>query len=121
MLEVMTDDRIVRRFEQIRSALFEELAYIEELSPYCWERLSQIVPECSSSDLRSSAIQCAHTAASYVARNVLNVLTGFPWKLCCGDIHRNLEELAKSAVEHSEPTTVKIKSLLAWLQQGGHC
>lgn len=94
LVEVLSDDRLAGRGEQLRGGMAEELAWIEGLGPFVWDRLAYVVSEeYDGGNLWSECLHASHVAASYIQRKLFDILAGYPWKLAVGDIDRNLREL----------------------------
>ena len=92
--------------------MLEELGCLERISNASWDRLAEVVQDCSGSQLQSAALHSAHASIAFLDRRVFQVAKGFPWKLTQGDIAANLEALSESNAAVADPTTAQIKSFL---------
>lgn len=112
LLEVMEDDRLCRNLPALEACVLEELSCLERISNASWDRLAEVVQDCSGSQLQSAALLSAHASVAFLDKRVFQVARGFPWKLTQGDIAANLEALSESNAAVADPTTAQIKSLL---------
>ena len=108
----MCDDRLCRTLPEVQAVVVEELCYVENLAYAFWERLSNIVGDTTSSDLRSLAVHVAHTAVAFTYRHVLQVAADYPYKLAYGDVGANLDALHRCPDLVADPTTMQIRALL---------
>jgi len=113
VLELMEDDRLLRRSKEIKGIMLEEFQYLVSLPPYVWRRLSHaMVGKREPSSLRTDVLRSASTSMGYINREVFAQLSQLPFVLTQGDIEQRLNDL-KSAEGISEPIATKIQALLA--------
>ena len=113
LVEVMLDDRLVRRPAELHEAMVDELKWLEAIGSFTWQRLAAVVGKgVSSESLRSECVNAAHIAASYINRKVFDVICEFPWKLAVGDVRRNLEQLEASDEVISDTFAAQVRALL---------
>jgi hypothetical protein len=93
--------------------VLEELDCLDNIGQAAWDRLAEVVQDCSGSELQTAALLSARASAAFLTKRVFHVARGLPWKLAQGDVAANLEALDNSSDAVTDPTTAQIKSLLA--------
>ena len=112
-VELMADDRLLRRGTHMQDLMHEKLRYLTNLPKLVWERCAHLVgSECSWQDLRHWGLQAAFTAVGYMQRDVFDDLKRDPFCLTQGDIAANLQELCTRTTIIGDHTTQQIKTLL---------
>ena len=114
-IELLADDRVVRRLPELQDCIQQELEFLESLGPLVWERLNRVVgdqPPRYPHELRSETLQCAYTAYGFVDRRIFQVANSLPWSLALGDIAANLEALHQLDYKGTDSATLQIKELL---------
>lgn len=113
LAEVVLDDRIGRRAEELGETLLEEVQFVEDLPRSFWQRLESAVNLPSWHNLRSAVLEAIHTSISYIHHKTLKKASGLPWSLCRGDIKANLREFAaKDLPPDADSVSSSIKGLL---------
>ena len=111
--EIVVDDRLGARAEELQLLIEDELAYLHGISQVSWERLSSLSESWSWHQLRHRVLICGQSSSAYLNDKRLKHALGRPWSLCRGDIHSNLEQLRVMTFEEgTDKTTKKIKALL---------
>ena len=111
--EIVVDDRLGARAEELQLLIEDELAYLHGISQVSWERLSSLSESWSWHQLRHRVLICGQSSSAYLNDKSLKHALGRPWSLCRGDIHSNLEQLRGMTLEEgTDKTTKKIKALL---------
>lgn len=115
-LQVLDDDRVARRTEQLKQALADEVGWVEELDDFTWQRLAQVIDRKNSGmspyDLRSAALTAVHVSCAYIHKKIFSVADELPWSLVAGDVSENLQRLADKGYDGDDPTVMKIVELL---------
>lgn len=94
MAIVLEDDRLVQKFEEVRSEMLTELEWLVGIGDKTWALFAGLIPNCSVSRLRTDILLAASTAAAYVAVGPFRALQKLPWSLAVGDVEENLKQLA---------------------------
>lgn len=111
LLELLQDDRLLRRAPQIRDALRDAMARITSLPESVWVRLANIVGDgVTKSDFQSQCLASATTTVGYMHRLIFAQLDSDPLAMTQGDIGMNLARLRERDVV--DPTVLKMKTLL---------
>ena len=112
--ELLEDDRVALRVETFRTAMTEELGWLDRLAPLTWHRLAHVVGSDTmpSHVLRTEALLGGHAACSYITEKVLTVAQGMPWCLARGDVDQKLSALGSLSKPPDDDTATKIHSLL---------
>ena len=111
-LEVMEDDRCVRRVAVIEETWRQEMMWACELGNYIWDRLASVIsPHQNATTLRADVLYSAHIAFAFIKDRVLNAIRGDPFGLAIGDKAANLRDLAERADTISDEATWKICQL----------
>ena len=86
MYEIMLDDRLARRYDELWELLQEELLYIAGISSRTWMRLAATACQGSTSapELYSMTLRAAYLSGAYADRKFFRVLRSLPWSLVCG-------------------------------------
>ena len=101
---LMEDSRVAQRYEELDSAIREEMDWMLNLPDKLWELLGELVSE-SPGKLRSRCLQAGSESAAQFTKRCLNVAAQRPWSLCRGDIEANVDMLA---AENEAPTSDEI-------------
>ena len=114
LVEALTDDRLVRRCDELEGILAEEVAWVQTISDSTWRRLALVagLPEAHALLLRHDVVHSCHVASSYVHNKMFAVLRSYPWSLCVGNIATNLESLARDESNISDDFTYKVRALM---------
>ena len=107
---LLEDDRLCRQYQEVHSALNDEIAWLEDLPLFVWKRLSVfcVVPP---HELRDDVLRAAYVQRSFIDWRVLSELRGYPWCLTDGDVDENLTML-HVADKPLDPTARKIQALV---------
>ena len=112
-LEVLEDDRVVRRKRELQAALNDELAYLEALDYDVWECLANAIGEAWHHTVRHSALHAAHTSHAFVTQRLFRELERQPWNLVAMDPDEALDAISTMADDEIEHLVVhQISSLL---------
>ena len=119
LLEILKDDRVLRRATELQALMEEQVRYIEALPDYVWKRLFRLLGTCGNDadythyDLRHDALESAHTSIAYVFSKLFYIIQIRPFSLTQGDILRNLEQLRAEPFDQIiDPTTRCIYELM---------
>ena len=114
LVEALTDDRLVRRCDELEGILAEEVAWVQTISDSTWRRLALVagLPEAHARLLRHDVVHSCHVASSYIHNKIFAVLRSYPWSLCVGNIATNLESLARDESNISDDFTYKVRALM---------
>ena len=67
LAEVMTDDRVLKRYEELRDMLQEELVYLCGLPDYVWTRLASLVPsDIDGREMRHLTLEASYRSVGYL-------------------------------------------------------
>ena len=113
--ELLEDNRVGARFNELLSAASRELKWVIDLPLHIYEKLASVADGSDPRDLKAVVIAAAHVSYHFVWRRVLHPASMYPWKLCRGDIAKNLEDLSELEDPPEEPCT---KNLWELLQRG---
>ena len=109
LFEVMKDARVARRQEHLHTTLWDEYSFLSQLPTDVWETLSAAV-EMPVFDLRARVLAAASISWSFIEWRVLRVAARLPWRLCAGDVDRNLDDLLSGECP-DEPVSAKLWAL----------
>lgn len=113
LAEVLADDRLARRPQELRQDLLAEIDWVESVGDLTWQRLAAVVGGGSDwRGLRAEVVAASHVCAAYIHRKVFDVLSGWPWKLLEGDLEDNLAALEASNDAPGDPFADGIRELL---------
>eukprot|EP00972_Heterocapsa_arctica_P108642 15998745-Heterocapsa_arctica.AAC.1 len=100
LLELLEDDRVVRRADLLEETLLEELAWVAGMSQSFWLRLASVAGgDCFHKTLRSDCMRASSIAAAYIRKGLFLVARSYPWSIAIGDIEENLVALGATAEE----------------------
>ena len=103
MLELMEDDRLVQRVDEIEDRILLELRHVQDYPKDFWQILSFVHRSILQVDeVRSCCLVVANVGAAFITRRVLVVARSAPWSLCYGDIVENVQEVMDEAEEPKE-------------------
>ena len=114
VLELLQDDRFLKRADELWELIEEEFRFVLSLSAYYWDRVASFVaPDMTGRELRVTSIRCCITTCGYLHWDSFQVIRRYPWSLTQGDIGANLIALEAAPIEDiREPTTRRIKRSL---------
>ena len=92
-LELLEDNRVGLRFNELWAAASRELKWVVDLSDHVYERLASVSTQGCASELKDRVIKAAHTSYHFVWRRVLHPASLLPWRLCRGNVQANIKEL----------------------------
>eukprot|EP00974_Lingulodinium_polyedra_P084824 8210628-Lingulodinium_polyedra.AAC.1 len=112
MVDVMEDDRLLKRAASLKENFVTEIAWLDSLPVPVWEMLSSIAgPEQPPNVLRHKVLTAVHVSAAYIDRKLFQVLGAFPWRLAVGDMAANLRELADTPADGLDSCSTKLRLL----------
>jgi hypothetical protein len=114
-LQLLEDDRVASRPQELKEAFAEEARWVEGLDDFTWGRLAHIAgggPGSSPYELRSAALTAVHISAAYIQKKLFNVVEELPWCLVVGDVSLNLQRLEDEGYDGDDPTVLKIVELM---------
>lgn len=113
LLEVLQDDRLLRRSTEVQQALADELSWVESIGTFVWGRLARLVGAgVTGHGLRGDCLASANIVAAYIRRKVFQEMEQYPWRLAVGDVDENLEVLQASNDTISDPFAASVRGLL---------
>ena len=113
LVELLADDRVVKRSETLRETVMEEMHWIESIGDSVWARLGFVVGAHSSpSELRHCVVHSASVAFAFVHKRIFQELESLPWRLAVGDIDQNLADLEESQEPISDMCAHRVRQLL---------
>ena len=90
-IELLEDDRFLRRGPELRSLMEDELLYLHDLPDLVWERMASLVSEDTQAmELRDSCLVAAHIGSAYLWDDSFEQLSRPPLNITQGDIGENL-------------------------------
>ena len=108
--ELMKDNRVALRYEQLWATASEELRWLIDVqdiwdvfSPFCGVRPDMLRHEC---------ICAGHRTYHFIWRRVLLPASQHPWSLCRGNLIENLEDLAEEENRPVEPVAGQLWELM---------
>ena len=111
LLELLEDDRVAARVDELEAALDDEIDWLHRVPEFTWQRPATLLGEPGPQLLRSWCLHAGHVARAFIHRRVFTMARSYPWALLHGDVSANLNSL-KNAEPVSEPVTAKIQKLL---------
>jgi len=94
LLQVLIDDRLLKRADEFRTIAAEQTLYIANLPMYVYERLSTLLLEpCSPLELRHWVMRATHVAGGYVYRDTFRQLEEDPLRYAQGDLCERIGEI----------------------------
>ena len=111
--ELMTDSRVAQTYPRLWAAITEELRWVIDIPLSTWEQLAEVTRGgMCGGELRDSTIRSSHIAFHFVWRRVLKPASGYPWRLCRGDLQENVEWLKQQTEEPTDAVTAQLWKLL---------
>ena len=108
-IEILEDDRLILRQEELRLAMTEEMRYVSELPASTFEFIAEAAcVGISASDFRTRVLRSMHVAGAYINRDVFSELDALPWSLLKGNIYDNVANIASMGAKPSEDTSSQI-------------
>lgn len=112
LVELLEDDRVAKRSDELEALLVEELEWVMGISFEVWGKLARLIPGYSSHLMRANCVRSAHIVQAFIFRRVLQKARGLPWSLARGDVAANLE-VFRLQPEPQDVVSQKIHKLLA--------
>eukprot|EP00974_Lingulodinium_polyedra_P118940 11169264-Lingulodinium_polyedra.AAC.1 len=109
--ELLQDDRVVLRLEELRQTLEDELVWVSNIELSVWELVGHAVGV-PARELRSDTVAAAQTSVAFVHDRFFGLAQELPWSLAVGNVVENLRELGELDAPPEETTSAKIWSLL---------
>ena len=91
--ELLEDDRLAPRSAEVEQMVIDEVTWLTVLPDQLWKTLSSL-SNAEALDVRNMTIHAAYVALAILRQMVFQPLSGYPWKLCNGDVDQNLDHLA---------------------------
>ena len=110
-LELMEDARLLRRMQEMKQAVAEEMQWIASISDFVWSTLGSVFAGMDADHLKSRCIKSAYVAKAMFHKRVFVEASKLPWSLTQGDIAANLNALA-AGPRPAELVAWKIHDLL---------
>lgn len=108
---ICTDDRLAQQADSLTNAVQQDMYFLSRIGTYTWSRLAKPLG-CSASSFKTDCIHAALAAASFLHMRVFKALQGYPWRLCTGDLDKQIEDLASHGeCPGTDLTTIKIWTL----------
>ena len=109
LLELMEDDRVVRRIDDLENGIMGELEWVQGLPDWFWKRLAFVYRSSLHVDeLRTVCLVAANVAAAFITRRLLVAARAPPFSLCYGDIEANVQQLVDLDDMPIEPASAKL-------------
>ena len=85
-LELLEDDRLGRRLEELKEVVASEVEYLGSVTDATWARLALLAGNaaCSGPELKHEVLSVVHTSVSFVHRQVFQEFAKYPYALCAG-------------------------------------
>lgn len=115
LLALLEDDRVIRRLQELKDLVTDEVEWLINLSEVVWQDLAGLLTDVSAQQLRSLCMLSALTVQAFIQWKVFQVAESLPWSLAVGDIEENLRVL-RASKDDLDSTSSKIRALL----QGGY-
>lgn len=112
LLQLLTDDRLLRRPAELRDLQDQELQRLASLPQYFWERCASLVGECTGAELHSWVMHAAATSIGSLRREALVQLFSEPLSLTRGDIRHNVANLSMREAPIADQVARQLKALL---------
>ena len=89
------DDRFLRRSDELKDLVADEVAYVFGLDDYFWRRLARIIGlhEDDSFGFRDDVLHTLCTNAAYLHDDAFRILEQLPMSLTQGNIAQKLDDL----------------------------
>ena len=92
--EIMEDDRLLKKMNQVRESTLSEVAYVNALDRRNYERFATVAGgECTGPEIAHDVIHGVHVTTAYLQEEVLTLDQKEPWHLAVGNVRENLERL----------------------------
>ena len=108
--ELMEDSRVAMTYDTLWRVISEEMRWVIDLPNHIWDSLGKVAGR-AGLEIKDDTIQAAHTSYHFLWRRVLEPAGDFPWKLCRGDLVKNLRDL-KAGDYPEDPVSSQIYDLL---------
>ena len=111
--QLMRDDRILKRFDQLRALAELEVKRLGVMPEYIVKRLAYAIStDFPSEKLQAAVMRSALASTAYMKDHIWDMFEQYPFKLAIGDIEHNLRKLARDTGTITDPTTLQILALL---------
>lgn len=109
-IDIMSDDRFLRRSAQLREELEVEFMFLCDLPMSVWARAaSHIEPGFEGAELRHLALEASYRSLRYLYKEAFASLEVFALSLCQGDIQGDLERLRHHNADTMDEATQKAR------------
>lgn len=106
--EVLSDDRVGRKAEELHNLVSGEVGYLDQLPSGVWVRLGDLLGISSPYRLQHAVMSACHISFAYLCHRCLHTALGYPWRLCRGDIRANLQALGQMYLGDDTDETTKL-------------
>lgn len=111
--ELLEDDRLLRRAEDLKTVYDDEIEWIACIGDYVWSRLSSLLQTATAASLRDDCLRAACAARAYIDRKVFNIVRTLPFSLAVGlDVQRNLTVLSDGPEPVHDDMSAKLWHLM---------
>ena len=115
MAEMMEDSRVMRRLQEIKDIMIDELDYLANLPKFVWARIAEACG-CNIDDFIDDTMTGAHLSCGFLIFRIVKTAERRPWRLCLGNVAKNLDELQQEPEPAHDQVTWKLWMCL----QRGH-
>ena len=124
LYELLQDDRLAQRHQEVRRCMHEELSWLEDLPATLWDRCSKLLVHTTSRVLRTDAVNAATVSMAFMQHHIFDLVDEYPWLLCLGDLDANLAGLKDADVPVHDVVTLRVQALVragynTWLLKEG--
>lgn len=112
-LEIMQDDRFLKRSAELRGLLHERARWVEGLAIQTWNSLAKLICEDETgAHLRDMTLRGMHRMSAYLSQHGFEQLQSFPLRLTQGVVKERLAELSSTDLECLDPVSKRIRTCL---------
>ena len=110
LLELLEDSRLAERVDAAKAAVDEDMAWLQRVPTWTWDRLAALVDGVTGPSLRSKCLMVSQAILALIKYRVWDEVDSMPWLICRGNIAQNIADL-RDGPDASEHTTIKIQQL----------
>ena len=114
LLELLTDDRLALRVDEIEEKMLDEMKWIAEMPIEFWTTLGDL-SRSTGLAMRSQCISSSNTISAYIHHKCLYKAKQLPWSLCRGEIK---DKLFFFGLQDEPTTSVTAAKIWRLVQQG---
>ena len=112
-IELLEDDRYLKRCSFLRELMEEELLYLSDLTDFVWRRFAFLIDRQAGDDagesLRQSTLLAAHISAAYLYNDLFLTAQTLPLSLTQGCITSTLDELEHAPLPIADPIAQQLR------------